>query len=91
VKNYTAFILVIACLVAGMLVWIAQTRLQDFKAYHTAIAQESTAGIASQTARFIAEKKRLVGLFAREHLQLIQQLADKPSRRKLAATAAGTH
>ena len=82
-KNYTAFILVVVCLVAGMLAWIAQTRLQDFEVYHTTTAQESTAGIASQTARFIAEKKRLVALFAREHLQLIQQLADKPNDESL--------
>ncbi|UCE76069.1 MAG: HAMP domain-containing histidine kinase [Gammaproteobacteria bacterium] len=77
-KNYTAFMLIIAILVVGMLALIVQTRFQDFKAYHTAIAQESTAGVASEAARFIAEKKRLVDLFAAEHLQLIQELADNP-------------
>ena len=47
-KKHTVFILAIACFVAGMLIWIAQTRLQAFRAHHTAIARESTAGIASE-------------------------------------------
>ncbi len=77
-KRYVFFMLVVTCLVVGMLVWIAQARVQDFRAYHTGIAQETTAGVAHDIARFIAEKERLVDLFAKEHLSLIQQLAARP-------------
>jgi signal transduction histidine kinase len=78
-KSYTTFILVIACLVIVMLEWIAQTRLKDFKSYHVAIAQESTAGISNEISRFVGEKKRLVKLFANEHLDLIRKLAEAPN------------
>jgi signal transduction histidine kinase len=78
VKSYTVFIAIVVCLVVGLLAWITTTRLSDFNSYHAAIAEESTSGVANEIARFVTEKKRLVALFADEHLPLIRRLAEDP-------------
>lgn len=77
-KSYTVFIAIVVCLVVSLLTWITATRLSDFNSYHAAIAQESTRGVAHEVSRFVAEKKRLVALFADEHLPLIRRLAADP-------------
>ncbi len=77
-KGYLTFTLVVLCLVSIVLAWFSVERLNDFKAYHQAIAEESTDDIATEVARYVGEKKRLVKLFAEEYAGLIHELAISP-------------
>jgi signal transduction histidine kinase len=77
-RGYLTFTLLVLCLVSIVLAWFSVQRLDDFKAYHRAIAEESTQDIAHEVARYVDEKKRLVGLFADEYADLIHSLARSP-------------
>ncbi len=77
-RGYLTFTLLVLCLVSIVLAWFSVQRLNDFKAYHQAIAEESTQDIAAEVARYIDDKKRLVKLFVEEHTRLINELAASP-------------
>jgi hypothetical protein len=62
-RGYLTFTLLVLCLVSIVLAWFSVQRLDDFKAYHQAIAEESTQDIAHEVARYVDEKKRLPGLY----------------------------
>lgn len=74
---------IVICLVLVILGWTHYSRLQDFRAYHTALAQKSTSASSQEIAAFIAEKKRLVALFAQDHRELINQLVQDPENEDL--------
>lgn len=78
INKYVLFSLVILTFVATILVWISISRIDDFKAYHLAIANESAAAAALDISSFISEKKRLVNIFGQDHLALINRLARNP-------------
>jgi len=77
-RQYLLYILGINVLIFLLLLWMGQERLKEFKAYHLAIAQESTSSASRAIEHFIAEKKRLVSLFAMENQNLINQYASEP-------------
>ncbi len=77
-RGYLTFMLLVLCLVSIVLAWFSVQRLDDFKAYHQAIAEESTQDIAHEVARYVDEKKRLVRLFADEYADLIHSLTRSP-------------
>lgn len=76
--SYTAFVALMALLVACILAWVGKTRLNDFRAYHQSIAQASTTGVADAIARFVNERQHLVAAFADEHVKLIRAVAADP-------------
>jgi len=77
-KNYFIFLLLISLLFALTLFFIHDRRYNEFKQYHNHIAAESTGGVSQQVAGFIEEKKRLVELFAEQHLQDIRAIIHDP-------------
>jgi len=77
-RKYIGYLLGINILVILLLLWMVKERLHEFEAYHLAIAQESTSSASRAIAGFIAEKKRLVSLFATENPGLINQHAADP-------------
>lgn len=70
-RKYILYLFGINLLFILLLVWMGVERSRDFQSYHLAIANESTASAARSIEDFITEKKRLVGLFAQEHRDLI--------------------
>jgi len=82
-KTYTIYMALIVGLFSAALAWIVTSRQDDYRAYHTAIAQESTASAANAIAGFVAEKTRLVRLFSDEHLDLVRALAAQPDSETL--------
>jgi hypothetical protein len=85
-KTYSIYLAVILGLVVATLVWIADARIGDLNRYHLSIARESTSSSANETGRFVAEKKRLVGIFANENRALIAALAAAPDDEALHET-----
>jgi len=77
-NTYTAFVALMALLVAFILTWMGKTRLDDYRAYHQAIAQSSTLGISDEIARFVDARQGLVAAFADEHVDLIRTVASDP-------------
>ena len=78
IKNTVAFGVVIAIGVIIILVWLSYSRNMDYRNYHQTIANESVTEVAENIAHFIAERNRLVRLFAEDHLSLILELAKSP-------------
>ncbi|WP_455210806.1 sensor histidine kinase [Kaarinaea lacus] len=72
-RSYIAVMLIMGLLVVALLVLINISRYADYRAYHNAIAQASTQGVANEITRFVDEKKRLVKLFAANNISLIRQ------------------
>jgi len=83
IKKYLLFSIIILVFVASTLVWIAFSRINDFKTYHLSIAHESTSSAALNISSFIKEKKRLVKIFGHDHLNIINQLATEPENENL--------
>ena len=54
-------------------------RIEDFKERQHSIAESTTAQVAKMISTSIADRQRLVKLFAEEHIKLISQLADSPN------------
>jgi len=77
-KNYFVSVVLMILLVAGMLAWIANARLNAFHQHHLEISNESIRGVEEQVAHYVAEKKRMVKLFADEHIDIIRALASNP-------------
>lgn len=65
-------------LVAGILGWIVNARLDAFQQYHHNIGHESLIGVEKQVAFYIAEKQRMVELFAHDHIEQIRGLVANP-------------
>jgi serine phosphatase RsbU (regulator of sigma subunit) len=57
----------------------SQLRLQDYLATQTQIAASATSDAAEITSRFIAEKQRLVHVFAHEHIDLLKRIKQHPN------------
>lgn len=77
-KNYVALVSLLVVLVAGILLWIGHQRLEAFHQYHLEISHSSLTGVEQQVSYSIAEKTRMVSMFAREHTALIRELASDP-------------
>ena len=78
IKNTVAFGSVMAIGVLIILVWLSYSRNMDYRQYHQIIADESVTELAENIAHFIAERNRLVRLFAEDHLSLILKIAKSP-------------
>ena len=77
-KNYLLFALLMLMSAALLLVWVSQTRVKDFRTYHQSTARDATLSVVEAVSQFVAEKKRLVELFGREKLDLIQRFVKEP-------------
>jgi signal transduction histidine kinase len=77
-KNYFVFVALMILLVAGLLGWIANARMEAFHQHHLDITSESIKGVETQVAHYVAEKRRMVELFAEEHIDTIRALASNP-------------
>ena len=75
IKNTVAFGSVMTVGVIIILVWLSYSRNMDYRQYHQIIANESVTEVAENIAHFIAERNRLVRLFAEDHLSLILEMA----------------
>ena len=64
-KHYTLTAIVLIAVVGVALAWLTQSRMTEFDKHQHAIATESVNGISSQVEGFVAEKNRLVKVFAR--------------------------
>ncbi len=82
-KNYIVIVGLMILLVAGILVWISNARLESFHQYHIDIAHQSATGVENQVAFYAAEKRRLVELFAQDHIEQIKALAANPDNDEL--------
>lgn len=80
-SDITFPLIVFAILV--ILLWSGIARIDDFKEYHYLIAKNSTRNVSESIGQFIAERKRLVKVFANEHKSLIRQSALNPYDEKL--------
>jgi len=70
--------LLVFVLVAVVLGILANARIDSFRDYHNAIAQESVSSGAQIVENFIAERKRLVYLFAQDNIEYIKRIAADP-------------
>lgn len=77
-KNYVILVALLILLVGGMLSLIASARLSAFHQYHLDTGHESAAGVEKQVSFYIAEKQRLVELFAEEQIDWLRALAETP-------------
>ena len=82
-KNYVHFVLIMLFAATTLLLLVAQIRINDFRNYHQSTARNATSIVAVEVAQFVAEKKRLVDLFGREKLSLIQRFAQNPDDEQL--------
>lgn len=78
-KHYVVFVGVMILLVGSILAWIANARLESFHQYHFNISHESAKGVEKQVAFYISEKQRMVNVFAKQQIDLIQALASDPN------------
>ena len=78
IKNTIAFASVIAIGVLIILIWLSYSRQLDYRQYHQTIASEAVAEVAENIAHFIAERNRLVRLFAEDHVSLILEMVNAP-------------
>lgn len=89
-KNYVIFVVILILLLAGILAWIANARLEAFHKYHHDLSHESVGGVERQVAFYVAEKRRTVAQFAQDHFKLIHNLASHPNNDKLHAKLSKT-
>ncbi len=82
-KSYVIFVALLILLVIAMLSMIANARLNAFHKYQLDIGHESTRGVEQQVVFYIAEKQRLVDLFAKEHIDSLRTLATNPDNDEL--------
>lgn len=68
----------IICLLAVFLVWAQHGRITDHEEYHEFIAMESVSAVSEEVSRFVGERNRFVQVFARQHVDLIRAVANKP-------------
>ena len=66
-RSYRVSLLIILSLVAVLIGGITVLRYQEFTEQHQAIARESVRGVTAELARFIDDRKRLVGVFTEVH------------------------
>jgi len=71
-RSYSSVMLILGVLVAALLGWINVSRYADYRIYHSAIAQAATQGVAEEISHIVAQKQRLVNVFAANHIDLIR-------------------
>ena len=77
-KNYVLFVALMVLMAGIILLWFGKTRFNEFVNYHHSIAKGAVNGVATQITLFMEEKKRLVRLFADEHVDMIKAIAADP-------------
>lgn len=82
-SKHLLYFLIINTLIAFLLSWNAYIRYNDFRDHHVALATESVKSLSLEISDFIEERQRLVAIFAREHADIISQLATQPDNEKL--------
>jgi two-component sensor histidine kinase/PAS domain-containing protein len=70
------FILLLA---AGLLLWHAVIRIQDFDRHQQELVQHSVAGAAKEITTFIRDRRLAVSMFADNNTDLIRYLAENPT------------
>ncbi|HEC20190.1 MAG TPA: hypothetical protein ENI97_12720 [Gammaproteobacteria bacterium] len=82
-KNYFIFVGLMIVLVAAMLGWIGYARLAAFHQHRLAVGHESLSGVEKQVGFYIAEKQRMVSVFAEEQIDWLRALAENPNNDEL--------
>jgi len=82
-KSYFRYALILIVITIGILVWVSYARLQAFHDYHQDLTHETVLGIEKLVSQFIAEKTRMVNVFADEQIDLIRALASNPDNDEL--------
>ncbi len=72
------YVLLILLMVAGLLVWIAHTRMEDFRLYQRQVAIGSVTGAGNELSILLSELRRSVSLFAQGHKNELNELAMDP-------------
>ena len=87
--NAAGFIVGILILVAALLVWYSQTRIDDFRSSQHRLMQANVEATATEISLYIQNLRRNVSLFAQDRAALIARLvanrADQPAYRQLQA------
>jgi len=78
VSFFTMMITVFVILMAG-----AHLRISDFKNYHYLLAQNSVTNVSEAISQFITNRKRLINIFAKENITLIQKVLNDPENETL--------
>lgn len=78
-KNYARIVLLLVVMVASGLIWLAQSRLADYRYHELQVATESVAAVAPHVSAFIEEKGRLVSVFANEHIEILRSIVNHPA------------
>jgi len=78
-RNYYYFTCIILFLIFCGSLWIFFSRSAEFRNYHTAIAQGSTASTRNVINRYIIERRRLVSIFVSTNRKLVNQLIEEQS------------
>ncbi|MCW8899692.1 MAG: HAMP domain-containing histidine kinase [Gammaproteobacteria bacterium] len=82
--QFSFFTMMIVVLV--ILLWAANLRVSDYKKYHRLLAENATANVSESISQFIINRKRLMQILAKDNVDLIQQVLNKPENQTLAAT-----
>ena len=61
----------------------AHLRTSDFKQYHYLLAQNSVTNVSESISQFIVNRKRLIKIFAKENITLIQNVLSDPENESL--------
>ncbi|UCE88633.1 MAG: HAMP domain-containing histidine kinase [Pseudomonadota bacterium] len=77
----TVFVVLMLALVVLVLSWHGYTRYSDFRTFQDAVAGEAVHGVAVDVAALVAEKARMVNVFADLHKPLLQRIATLPETR----------
>jgi len=88
VRSYSVFLLGTLVFFAVLLGWMAWARDADFDRHHRAVAQQTVSGLADELARNIANRKRMVQLFALEQRPLLSRLIRDPENTRLQGAVA---
>jgi diguanylate cyclase (GGDEF)-like protein len=73
-----AFAAIMLVKVAALLMWIQQSRFEEYMAYQQRIMQGSVSGTAEEVGLFMSELRRSVHLFADSKKDLLRELAAHP-------------
>lgn len=82
-RSYPLFLLGTLVFFAILLGWMAWARYEDFDRHHRTVAHQTVSGLADELTRNIANRKRLVQLFAREQAPLLRRLIREPESARL--------
>lgn len=75
----TVFVVLMLALVVLVLSWHGYARYSDFRSFQDVVAGEAVHGVAVDVADLVAEKQRMVNVFADLHKPLLERIATQPA------------